>query len=52
MKKGHWEISFKEIAGYNDYESKTMNEVIEKLVQSSHFKDYEVTEIKFVEDKK
>lgn len=51
MKKGHYEISFKEIAGYNDYESKTMNEVILLLVQSEQFKNYEVIEIKFVEDK-
>ena len=50
MKKGHWEITFKEFAGYNDYQSKTMNEVISKLVNSSYFREYEVTEIKFVED--
>lgn len=50
MKKGHWEVSFKEIAGYNDYVSKTMNEVILALVKTEEFKNYEVTEIKFVEE--
>ena len=51
MKKGHYEVSFKEVAGYSDYISKTMNEVILLLVQSEQFKNYEVTEIKYVEDK-
>ena len=50
MKKGHYEVSFEEIGGYNDYTSKNLKEVISNLVKSSYFNDYTVKSIVFVED--
>lgn len=51
MKTGHFEITFEEIGGYNDYVSKNLKEAISQLVQSTWFQDYTVKEIKWVEDK-
>ena len=48
--KGHWEIEFEEISGYNDYVSNSLKEVIANLVKSTYFTDYTVKSITYVEE--
>ena len=50
MKKGHWEIRYKNRMVQTDYVSKTLNEVVLQLAKISDIQYFELEEIVFVED--
>lgn len=50
MKKGHYEVRYKNGFVFTDYRSKTLNDCIMNIVNSLTFKNQELEEIVFVED--
>ena len=50
MKKGHWEIRFKNGHTISDYVSKTLNDVVIHIARSLEIQNFELKEIVYVED--